>query len=183
MSDHAPALADIRSDVSRRHRSAPIGPPGASPSTGRPCALDPEESRRRIVATCSQSGMGWNEIPQARSPVTDASATRQVSGQNRENNPMQSRMAWLAALRPLASGSREWSVVMAQPIAPKPRDGAGRDACPVLQTESPDASGANAMLSPEPLSMRRRSGPPCRSPNCCAPGCNAALIHGRRGER
>ena len=128
MSHHAPALADIRSDVSRRNRSPPSWAPGsfAYGPTLRTC---PEGKPAPDRGTCSQSGMGWRQIPR-RSPDTLRPHDR-CPDTNRENNPMQSRMAWLAALRPLASGSRDGPSSWHNPSAPKPRDGArqGRLSC------------------------------------------------------
>jgi hypothetical protein len=144
MSHHAPALADIRSDVSRRNRSSP--------------------------------GAVGDKFPDA--VLIHLGHTTGVRTQNRENNPMQSRMAWLAALRPLASGSRDGPSSRRNPSAPKPRYGAGqrRQSCMCKR---------RVRARPAPMQVRSRfqcgdgSGPPCRSPNCCAPGMQRAPLHGK----
>jgi hypothetical protein len=166
---HCAALAEIRSDCSRRNRSPPRGrwAPGsfAYRPTLRTC---PEGKPAPDRGTCSQGGMGCRQIPR-RSPDTPRPHHR-CPDTNRENNPMQSRMARLAALRPLASGSRD---------GPSPRDGAGqrRQSCMCKR---------RVRARPAPMQVRSRfqcgdgSGPPCRSPNCCAPGMQGAP-RSRRG--
>jgi hypothetical protein len=173
---HCAALAEIRSDCSRRNRSPPRGrwAPGsfAYRPTLRTC---PEGKPAPDRGTCSQSGMGRRQIP-GRSPDTPR-PRHGCPDTNRENNPMQSRMARLAALRPLASGSRDSS--WHNPSALKPRDGAGQ------RRLSCAANGESERVwhqckSGAAFQCGDGSGPPCRSPNCCAPGMQGAP-RSRRG--
>lgn len=182
MSHHAPALADIRSDVSRRNRSPPpVGPPGSfayrpTPRTG------PEGKPAPDRGTCSQSGMGWRQIP-GRSPDTPRPHHR-CPDTNRENNPC--KVEWPGSqhsgrLRPGHEMVRRHGTTH---LLQSPATAPGRGACPVLQTESPGARGTNPMLRSEPLSMRRRTRPALPKAELLRPAdATRPSFTERRGER
>ena len=121
----------------------PVGPPGASP-TGQPCALVPKESRRRIVAPAARAGWVGDKFPDA--ALIRFGHTTGVRTQIAKTTPC--KVEWPGSqhsgrLRPGHEMVRRHGTTH---LLQSPATARGRDACPVLQTESPGASGANAML-------------------------------------
>ena len=159
----------------------PVGPPGASP-TGQPCALVPKESRRRIVAPAARAGWVGDKFPDA--ALIRFGHTTGVRTQIAKTTPC--KVEWPGSqhsgrLRPGHEMVRRHGTTH---LLQSPATARGRDACPVLQTESPGASGTNPMLRSEPLSMRRRTRPALPKAELLRPGgCNAPLFTERRGER
>ena len=157
----------------------PVGPPGASP-TGQPCALVPKESRRRIVAPAARAGWVGDKFPDA--ALIRFGHTTGVRTQIAKTTPC--KVEWPGSqhsgrLRPGHEMVRRHGTTH---LLQSPATARGRDACPVLQTESPGASGANAMLSSEPLSMRRRIRPALPKPELLRPGMQR-VPHSRKARR
>ena len=192
MSHHAPALADIRSDFSRRNRSLTPRRPlraavlaaepqvsFASRPTLRTC---PEGNRRRIVAPAARAGWVGDKFP-ATQLLIRLSATPQVSGHKiAKTTPC--KVEWALARSTQAACVRvtRWSVVTAPPThpAPKPRDGAGqrRLSC-VANGESGRVPHQCNAASGAAFNAATDQARPAEARTAAPRECNASLIHGR----
>jgi hypothetical protein len=158
-----------------KDRWAAVGPPEASP-TGQPFALVPKESRRRIVAPAARAGWVADKFPDA--VLIHLGHTTGVRTQIAKTTPC--KVEWPGSqhsgrLRPGHEMVRRHGTTH---LLQSPAMARGRGACPVCANEESGRVRA-------PMQVRSRfqcgdgSGPPCRSPNCCAPGMQRAPLHGK----